>query len=131
MGFVLRWVFAFLLVALTYNPTPYNYIEWTTQNYNVETPLAVLMGLLLVISYIVYLRATLRSIGPFGVFLVLAVVGAMLWVLYDKDLLSMTNKTVNTWIGVFALSLVLGIGLSWSLVRRILTGQADIDDVDQ
>ena len=131
MGFVLRWVFAFLLVALTYNPTQYNYVEWTLQNYKVETPLAVLMGLLLLISYIVYLRATLRSIGPFGVILVLSVVGATLWVLYDKDMLTMKNKDINTWIGVFTLSAVLGIGLSWSIVRRLLTGQADVDDLDQ
>ena len=131
MGFVLRWVFAFLLVALTYNPTEYNYVGWTQQNYQTETPLTVLMGLLLLISYIVYLRATLRSIGPFGVILILAVVGATLWVLYDKDLLSMTNQDLNTWIGVFALSAVLGVGLSWSIVRRMLTGQADVDDLDQ
>lgn len=131
MGFVLRWVFAFLLVSLTYNPTQYNYVEWAVLNYKSETPLAVLMGLLLVISYIVYLRATLRSIGPFGVILILSVVGATLWVLYDKDMLSMSNKDLNTWIGVFALSTVLGIGLSWSIVRRMLTGQADVDDLDQ
>jgi hypothetical protein len=35
------------------------------------------------------------------------------------------------WIGIFALSLVLGIGLSWSIVRRKLSGQADVDDVDE
>lgn len=131
MGYFLRWIFAFLLLALTFNPTDYNYVRWSMMNYATETPITVLMGLLLVIGYIIYLRATLRSIGGFGMFLILAVVAALLWVLYDWGILTLENRALNTWLGVLALSLVLGIGLSWSLVRRQLTGQADIDDVDE
>ena len=50
-----------------------------------ERPVALLIlaGLLLLIGKIIYLRATLRSIGGFGMLLVLAPVGALLWVLYD------------------------------------------------
>lgn len=131
MGFFLRWMFAFLLLALTYNPTDFNFVRWGMVNYAAETPITVLMGLVLMIGYIIYLRATLRSIGGFGMFLILAVVAALLWVLYDWGFMTLENPTVNTWLGVFALSLVLGIGLSWSLLRRQLTGQADIDDVDE
>jgi uncharacterized membrane protein YjgN (DUF898 family) len=46
-------------------------------------PLAVLFGLLLLVGYIIYLRATLRSIGLFGMCLVLALVAALLWVASD------------------------------------------------
>lgn len=131
MGFLLRWAFAFILLAATFNPSQWNYLRWSVANYDAETPLVVLLGLILLIGYIVYLRATIRSIGAFGMILVLAVVGALLWVLYDWGWLSLENTDVNTWLGIFALSMVLGIGLSWSLVRRALTGQADIDDVDE
>ncbi len=98
-----------------------------------ETHLSVVVlgGLLLTIGYIIYLRATIRSIGGFGMFLVLAVVAALLWVLYDFGLLSLENQDLNVWLGIFALSVVLGIGLSWSHVRRALSGQADMDDVDE
>jgi hypothetical protein len=97
-----------------------------------ERPLSlmVLAGLLLLIGYIIYLRATLRSIGGFGMLLVLALVGALLWVLYDFGVLSLDNTGLNVWLGLLALSLVLGVGLSWSHVRRALSGQADMDDVD-
>jgi hypothetical protein len=97
-----------------------------------ERPLSlmVLAGLLLLIGYIIYLRATLRSIGGFGMLLVLALVGALLWVLYDFGVLSLDNTGLNVWLGLSALSLVLGVGLSWSHVRRALSGQADMDDVD-
>jgi hypothetical protein len=33
--------------------------------------------------------------------------------------------------GILALSLILGIGLSWSFVRRALSGQVDVDEVDE
>ncbi|MGD9865550.1 MAG: DUF6524 family protein [Pseudodonghicola sp.] len=131
MGLFLRWLFAFALLALTYNPTPWNYLHWAAANYHRYLSVAVLMGLVLTIGYIVYLRATLRSIGGFGMALILAVVGALLWVLYDFGLLALDNTDLNVWLGIFALSVVLGVGLGWSHVRRRLSGQADVDDLDE
>ena len=125
----MRWLFAFVLVAATYNPTEYNFVRWATTSEQLS--ITVLAGLVLLVGYIIYLRATLRSIGAFGMALILAVVGAILWVLYDFGLLDLQNQTLTVWIGIFALSLVLGIGLSWSIVRRKLSGQADVDDVDE
>lgn len=127
----MRWGVAFGLLAATFNPTDWNYARWVSQNFADQMPLAVLLGLLLLVGYIIYLRATLRSIGTFGMGLVLAVIGALLWVLYDFGWLTLENRTGNIWIGLLALSLVLGIGLSWSHVRRRLSGQADMDDVDE
>ncbi|MFY0681346.1 MAG: hypothetical protein JXR13_12280 [Thalassovita sp.] len=131
MGFLLRWLVAFVLLAATFNPTQWNYTSWVSRNYATDTPMALFLGLLLTVGYIIYLRATLRSIGGFGMFLVLAIIAALVWVLYDYGLLELENPTVNTWIGLFALSVVLGVGLSWSLIRRMLSGQYDIDDVDE
>ncbi|MFT5797379.1 MAG: hypothetical protein ACI84R_001439 [Candidatus Azotimanducaceae bacterium] len=131
MGFILRWLAAFALLAATYNPTDYNYIKWVMTLGDGSISLMVLAGLLLLIGYIIYLRATLRSIGGFGMMLVLALVGALLWVLYDFGVLSLDKAGLNVWLGLLALSLVLGVGLSWSHVRRALSGQADMDDVDQ
>lgn len=131
MGFFLRWAFAFVLLAATFNPSEYNYIRWAFTNSSASLSLSVFLGLLLLVGYIIYLRATLRSIGGFGMALVMALVGALVWVLYDLGWLSLENRSVNMWIGIFALSCVLGIGLSWSLVRRRLSGQADVDDIDE
>ncbi|UWR24202.1 DUF6524 family protein [Sulfitobacter sp. S190] len=130
MGFVLRWMCAFALLALTFNPTEYNYVQWVRTYGSQNLSVAALAGLILLIGYIIYLRATLRSIGGFGMVLVLAVVGASLWVLYDLGVLRLDNPSFNVWLGLVALSFVLGIGLSWSIVRRAVSGQADVDDVD-
>lgn len=131
MGIFLRWFFAFALLVATYNPTDWNYIRWVKTGYAQQLSLAVLLGLLLMVGYIIYLRATLRSIGGFGMLLVAALVGALIWVLSDFGLLSLDNPEHTLWLGLFAMSVVLGIGLSWSLVRRKLSGQLDIDDIDE
>jgi len=131
MGFFVRWIFAFVLLVATYNPTEWNYVRWSMQNAETNLSVAVLLGLILFIGYVIYLRATFRSIGVFGMILILAVVGTIVWVLFDQGVISLNDPTVNTWIAIFALSLVLAIGLSWSIVRRRLTGQTDVDDIDE
>ena len=130
MRFFLRWLCAFGLLAVTFNPTKFNYLAWVRDYGHMNKSLAVLLGLVLLVGYIIYLRATLRSIGVFGMLLVMALVSAGLWVLYDVGILRLDDPSFNVWLGLFALSFVLGIGLSWSFVRRALSGQADVDDVD-
>lgn len=128
-GFIARWILAFGLLTATYNPTKFNYITWATENYNVETPMTVLVGLLLLTGYIIYLRATLRSIGLIGMGLVAAIVAAGVWVLIDQGVVSLGSDILKIWVTLIGLSFVLGIGLSWSHVRRAIAGQSDIDDV--
>jgi len=130
MGFLLRWLFAFVLLAATYNPTQYNYAVWASANWDGRLSLVVLGAIILLIGYIIYLRATLRSIGPFGMALILALAGALIWVAYDFGWLDLNDQTFLTWLGLLVLSIVLAIGLSWSIVRRKLSGQADVDDID-
>ncbi|HHS88972.1 MAG TPA: hypothetical protein ENJ26_01225 [Rhodobacteraceae bacterium] len=131
MGFLLRWLFAFFLIAATYNPTRWNFSRWATENFSSQLPLTIFLGLLLFIGYVIYLRATLRSIGGFGMALVFAVFAALVWLLWDKGVLSLDNSDLNIWMGILALSLILGIGLSWSFVRRAISGQYDVDDADE
>ncbi|GKY88644.1 DUF6524 family protein [Sinisalibacter aestuarii] len=131
MGFFLRWLFAFVLVAATFNPTSFNYVRWASSHLTGQLPLTVLLGLLLLVAWVIYLRATIRSIGGFGILLVTAVVAALLWVLWDWGWLSLDDPDFSLWIGLFAVSLVLGIGMSWSFVRRAISGQYDVDDADE
>lgn len=130
MGILTRWLGAFLLLSATYNPTEWNYIRWVEANWATQMPLAVLLGLLIGVGYMVYVVATLRSIGAFGMILMAAIAGAFLWVLADWGLLSLDNPSLNLWLGIFVLSLILGIGLSWAILRQRLSGQASVDEVE-
>ena len=60
-------------------------------------PLTLLLALILLIGYIIYFRATLRSIGTFGMALVAAVFAALIWVLVDFGVLSLKNSDLNMW----------------------------------
>ena len=131
MGFLLRWLFAFVLLALTYNPTAYNYLRWVMSGWDINLPLKVLGGLVLLVGYVIYLRATIRSIGFFGMLLILAIAATLIWVAVDLEWLDLSDPSFNTWLGLVVLSIVLAVGLSWSIVRRKLSGQADVDDVDE
>ncbi|WP_212524467.1 DUF6524 family protein [Actibacterium sp. MT2.3-13A] len=131
MSIFLRWFIAFALLAATFNPTQWNYLRWVQTAYRDQLPLSVLLGLILLVGYIIYLRATLRSIGGFGMALVAAIIGALIWVLTDYGLLTLDDPDQTLWLGLFAMSVVLGTGLSWSLVRRRLSGQVDVDDIDE
>jgi hypothetical protein len=130
MGILLRWLGAFLLLAATFNPTGWNYVHWARANWSVQMPLAIFLGLLLAVGYMVYIVATLRSIGAFGVVLIGAIFGAGIWVLIDWGWLSLTNRSLNLWLGILVLSLILGVGLSWSILRQRLSGQASVDEID-
>ncbi|MES2434410.1 MAG: DUF6524 family protein [Pseudomonadota bacterium] len=131
MGIILRWLGAFVLLAATYNPTQINFTRWAEANWQSQMPLTLLLGLLLGVGYMIYIGATLRSIGGFGILLVAAIVAALVWVLIDYQILTLQNPSLNLWLGIFALSVVLGIGLSWSIIRQRLSGQATVDEVQE
>ncbi|MDP4032788.1 MAG: DUF6524 family protein [Pseudorhodobacter sp.] len=130
MGIFLRWLGAFLLLAATFNPTEWNFIRWARVHYSDQLPLTVLLGLLLFVGFLIYVEATIRSIGGFGMFLITAIFACTIWVLIDWGVLALHNTDQNVWLGILALSLVLGVGLSWSIVRQQLSGQASVDDVE-
>ncbi len=130
MGFFIRWISAFILLVVTYNPSFWSYSTWVGENYSTNLPVAVLVGLVLIAGYLVFLRATLNSIGIVGMVLILALVGALLWVLFSQGLLTFGNYTFNAWVVIIALSLVLAVGMYWSVLWRRMSGQVDVDEVD-
>ncbi|MCF6272789.1 MAG: DUF6524 family protein [Rhodobacteraceae bacterium] len=127
---LIRWAAALILVFITYNPTSLNYVRWAIDNTASNLSVVILLGLILFVAYAIFIRATLKSIGKIGIAMILSVIGVLLWVLYDKGLLDPASATAMTWIGLIALSLVLGIGLSWSIIRRRISGQFDTRDGD-
>ena len=127
---LIRWAAALILVFTTYNPTSFNYVRWAMESYSTNLSVVILLGLILFVAYAIFVRATLQSIGKVGIGLVLAVIAVLLWVLYDKGLLDPANGTLMTWIGLIALSFILGLGLSWSIIRRRISGQLDVRESD-
>ena len=130
-GFLLRFLFALLLVMLTYNPSEYSYFHWLRDNFSNFSPLLGLAGISLIIGWVIYLRATLRSLGFIGLTLAALFFTAILWLLIDWGWLGLDNVTVMNWVILVLISAVLAVGISWSHIRRKISGQVDADDVDE
>ena len=130
MGFLLRWLGAFLLLAAIFNPTRWNYVTWASGAWTDQMPLVVFLGLILAVLAMVYLVSTMRSIGLLGALLIAAIFAAGLWVLTDWGLLGLSNAALNVWLTILVLSLILGVGMSWSILRQRLSGQQTTDEVD-
>ena len=130
-NFLIRLAAALILVFGTFNPSPYSYYAWVTDPAGGQIPLKVLAGVAMLIVYVIFLRATWRSIGPIGLVLAIAFVGALVWVLIDFGLIVPGQGQHMTYVILVVMASVLAIGMSWSHVRRRIAGQVDADDVDE
>lgn len=125
-----RWIFALVLVLGTYNPTEYSYIGWVLSEGAEFGPVQALAGVTLVIAWIVFLRATFLSFGWLGIILWTAFFGCLVWLLVDVGWLSLGSTSAMSWVVLVLLSAVLAVGMSWSHIRRRLSGQVSVDDVE-
>jgi len=128
--FGLRFLFALVLVMGTYNPTGYSFIHWLVRNFPAITPVIAVSGSLVIIGWAIYLRASLRSLGTAGLILAAVFFGCLLWLFVDIGWLQIGNMGMFSWVVLVILALIMAVGISWSHIRRRITGQVDTDDVD-
>ena len=130
-GFIWRLLFAMALVLLTFNPTGHSYYHWLADGFPSVLPLEAVVGILLLIGWGFFVRSTLAAMGALGVGLMVALFAAIVWWVISRGWLDVGNRSAMAWIVLLALGLVLGVGMSWSHIRRRLSGQASVDRVDQ
>lgn len=129
-GFLLRAAFALTLVLLTYNPSGHSYVHMLQAGFPAVTPLEAVLGILLLIGWFVFLRATLSSIGPLGMLLALALFAAVIWLIVSWGWVKLSNTGAIVWISLVVLSLILAVGMSWAHLYRRWSGQATVEDTD-
>jgi len=131
LDFGWRLAFAVALVLLTFNPTGHSYYHWLADGFPAVQPLEAIAGILLLIGWIFFVRSTLAAIGTLGLVLLGALFGAIVWWLVSQGWLDVNDRAAMAWVVLLILGLILGIGMSWSHIRRRLSGQAAVDRVDQ
>jgi hypothetical protein len=129
--FLWRLVFSVALVLATFNPTGHSYYHWLAQSLPSVQPLVVVAGIALLGAWIFFVRSTMAAIGTLGLVLLLALFSAIVWWVVSQGWLDTSNRSAMAWVVLLILGLVLGIGMSWSHVRRGVTGQASVDRIDQ
>ncbi len=135
-GILLRFLFACILVFATYNPHPsgYSFYHMVSGYLNGEPiaplPIIAFIGIILLIGWVIYLRAAGRSLGFTGILLAVAFFGTLVWLAIHYKIISLENPSVLTYVIEFVICCVLTVGISWSHIRRRITGQLDTDDVE-
>ena len=130
-GFLIRLGVSLALVLATFNPSGYSYFHWLQASLpdSISAPQAF-SGVIMLIGWVMFIRAGRRSLGFTGFLLASAFFGTLFWLLMDWGLLSAENIDAVTWLVEVLLAGVLAIGMSWSHIRRRMSGQVDVDDTD-
>ncbi len=129
-GVALRFLFALLLVLLSYNPSGYSYFHWVYNSINHITPYVVIAGIILIIGWGIYLNATLNSLGMIGIIALAALFACLVWLFIYWGLLSVTNISAMAWVIEVLLAALLAVGMCWSHFTRRMSGQVDVDEIE-
>jgi len=130
-SFLVRFVFAVIVVFATYNPESVSYYHWIAEAFPAFTVLKAFAGVVLLICWVILIRATLGSLGFIGILLASAFFGLAIWLIIDVIGLSADSQRVISYIISIMLASVLSIGVSWSHIRRRISGQVDTDELDR
>jgi len=129
-SFGMRFLFSAILVFTTYNPEGFSYFDWVKSVFPAVTIEQAFVGVVLIIGWVIYLRATLRSLGTIGLILTFAFFGLLIGMLFKWGWISLDASKMVAYVVEVLLAVVLAVGMSWSHLRRRMSGQMDMDDVD-
>lgn len=128
-SFLMRLLFSTALVFITYNPSGVSWVGFMLRS---EVPMVYLAaaGIVLLIGWVMFLRATWNSLGPIGTVLAAAFFGVIIWLFIEWGFFSLDDSSVIQWVIEIIVAAVLAVGMSWSHVRRRLSGQYDTDEIE-
>lgn len=130
-SFFIRFIFAIIVVFATWNPEQVSYYHWVFEQLPEFSVVKAFVGVILLIGWIILIRATLGSLGMIGLILATAFFGLAIWLIVDVLGLSTENFRVISYIVQIMIASVLSIGVSWSHIRRRISGQVDTDEVER
>jgi hypothetical protein len=130
-SFIIRFIFATVIVFASYNPEGMSYYDWIKDEFPVFTVYQALIGVILVIGWIILIRATIGSLGVIGITLAVAFFGLLIWLIFDVFNIPTDSVRVLTYIIEVLIVCVLSIGVSWSHIRRRISGQVDTDEIER
>ena len=125
-GVAVRVVLAVAVVLVTFNPSGTSVYHWLAAPPYGITAIKAFAGVALLIAWMVCLRTAYTALGALGLILGCLLLGSFVWVLIEKDMLHHVGREAMVWIGLIVFGSVLGLGLSWSLIRARTTGQIEV-----
>ena len=129
-GVLWRMGFALALVFATFNPSGRSYVHWLAGDFQTSRPLKVIIGIALLCAWIFFVRSASAVLGRLGFGLLVALFAAIVWWMASLGWVTIGSGATLAWVALTILGLVLGIGMSWALIRQRISGQASVDRVD-
>lgn len=129
-SFAWRLAFTLVVVMATFNPTRYSYVQWLLSSRGTLGPEHAVAGVALLGGWLIVVTATQRALGSFGLIVLAAFLATLVWWLIDAGWLTANSMNAIEWVTLASLSVLLAIGMSWSFIWRRMTGQVDVDEVN-
>ncbi len=130
-SFGLRFLFSIILIFSSFNPEEYSYYHWVEQSFPSLSVEQAFVGVALIIGWVIFLRATIRSLGIIGIILSALFFGLLIAMLFKWGWLDLEAGKLVSYVVEILLAVVLALGMSWSHLRKRWSGQLDTDDVDE
>jgi len=132
MDVLWRLLASLVLVLATYNPSGFSYVHWAASAFSDQGLGAVhfFFGVILLIGWTIFGVATRNSLGTLGTLLGAALIGTGVWLLSFLGVVQADSASAITWLALVSLAILLAIGLSWSHIWRRLSGQLEVDELN-
>jgi len=133
LGFLWRFIASLALVLISFNPSEYSYFHWFTEAFSGEGTHAIhyFAGAILLACWAIFVKSTIDSLGFLGTILTTAIIGTGIWLLLDMGVINADSTSAVSWLMLVALAILLAAGLSWAHLKRRITGQVEVDDVER
>ena len=123
--FANRILLSTLLVFGTYNPSGTSYHHWIMRTETLTIP-QVFVGIALFIGWVTMTRMAFLSIGYFGVAAISLMVLMGITFGVGLGFFGFQDVRITTYLVLFWIALVMGIGTSWSFVQKRISGERDV-----
>ncbi len=132
LDFLWRLIASLVLVLISFNPSGYSYFHWFTGAFSGAGTHAAhyFAGAVLLTCWAIFVKSTIDSLGSLGTILSSAIIGTGIWLLIDMGVIHADSTSAVAWLLLIALAILLAAGLSWAHLKRRITGQVEVDNVD-
>jgi hypothetical protein len=126
------WIWLLILTVLCYavwNPSGTSIYHMMLGD-GASASTKILIGLIIFGVFALFSNATYRALGRSGLFFYVLFVGAVLYFLYDHDILNKDNAGSLKYVAPFIIALLLAVGSQGAKIYRAITGRVTVEDHD-
>lgn len=121
----IRFLAAFILVFLTYNPSGLSYFHWAIRHLSDWNAFKLIAGLVLLAGWVAYVRLTFTTMRGRGLLFAAALFACLMVLLLARGWVAPGSAGAVATLILLVIAFVLGLGASWPHIRRRLRRGGD------